>query len=719
VKRRLILVFALVAAVVGTWHAVPLRGTAPPRFEDVRSAYCPSDIRVLDRHGAVLHELRVDPRGRRLGWTPLADISPALPAAVIASEDRRFYAHRGVDWRALAAALWQRLDTGSARGASTISMQVAALLDPALRRTDTPRTFTAKWRQMCAAWALEGAWTKAQILEAYLNLVTFRGELQGIGAAADVLYGKAPHGLTSAESVVLAALIRAPNTTRELLARRAGWGADAAIVAAVERAVDAPRGAGPRIALAPHAARRLLPRIGPVPCGDTTSTLDADTQRAAAEFLRRHLLAIRDRSARDGAVLVVDNASGDVFAYVGSSGDLSSAAYVDGIQAPRQAGSALKPFLYGLALDRHLLTAASLLDDSPLEVSAGNGLFRPRDYDEHFRGSVSVRSALAGSLNIPAVRALLLVGPDAFADTLRAAGVAGVRRPGDYYGPALALGAADVTLWQLVTAYRALANGGVVTPLHLRPGETQSTPERVFSAAAAFVIGDVLADRDGRSATFGLENPLATPFWTAVKTGTSKDMRDNWCVGFSRRYTVGVWVGNFSGEPMRNVSGITGAAPIWEDLMTWLHRDLRSDPPAPPPGVRSAPAEFVGSAEPPRREWYLAGTEPVVTDVQPAASSQILSPTDGSIIALDPDIPARRERIAFIAATADVDARWQLDGADLGPAAATALWHPLAGRHRLALLDGAARPLGVVGFEVRGGGSTSRVEPARSRHIAR
>ncbi len=716
--RRVAIVLALVAVVVGARHAVPLRGASPPRFEDMRTSYCPSDIRLLDRHGAVLHELRVDPHGRRLAWTALADISPALPAAVIASEDRRFFAHRGVDWRAVAAALWQRLGGGATRGASTLSMQVAALLDPTLRRADTPRALSAKWQQMRAAWALEGAWTKGQILETYLNLVTFRGELQGVGAAADVLYGKAPHGLTSAESLVMAALIRAPNATREVLARRAGSGADPAIAAAVARAVDAPRGSGPRVALAPHAARRLLPQTGPVPCGDTASTLDADTQGAAAEFLRRHLLAIRDRSVRDAAVLVVDNASGDVLAYVGGSGDLSSAAHVDGIQAPRQAGSVLKPFLYALALDRRLLTAASLLDDAPLEVVAGNGLFRPRDYDEHFRGPVSVRSALAGSLNVPAVRTLLLVGPDDFADALRAVGVAGVRQPGDYYGPALALGAADVTLWQLITAYRALANGGVVAPLRLRLGDTQSAPaERVFSAAAAFVIGDVLADRDGRSATFGLENPLATSFWTAVKTGTSKDMRDNWCIGFSRRFTVGVWVGNFSGEPMHNVSGITGAAPIWEDMMTWLHRDIPSDPPAPQPGVHSAPAVFVGGAELPRLEWYIPGTEPVI-DPRPAASSQILSPTDGSIIALDPDIPARRERVAFIADTADGDARWQLDGTDFGPAGTTALWHPVAGRHSLALVDGAARQLGIVRFEVRGGRSATGPAPTRSRRTA-
>ena len=413
------------------------------------------------------------------------------------------------------------------------------------------------------------------------------------------------------------------------------------------------------------------------------------------------MLAIRDRSAHDAAVLVADNASGDVLAYVASSGDLSSARHVDGIQAARQAGSTLKPFLYALALDRHLLTAASLLEDSPLEIATGNGLFRPRDYDEHFRGLVSLRTALAGSLNVPAVRALLLIGPDALTERLRGLGFAGVHRPGDYYGPALALGSADVTLWELVNAYRALANGGVATPLHLRPDDAPPVPARVYSADTAFVVSDVLADRDSRSVTFGLDNPLATPFWTAVKTGTSKDMRDNWCVGYSRRYTVGVWVGNFSGAPMRDVSGITGAAPIWAEVMSWLHRDLPSDAPAPPPGVRGAVTTFADAAESPRREWFLAGTEPVPVDAVRAHAPRILAPTDGSVLALDPDIPAPRQRVAFEADSCGNGARWLLDGTDAGSAAQLTLWQPVAGFHTLTLVDDGARALAAVRFEVR------------------
>jgi penicillin-binding protein 1C len=752
----LLLALLLVAgAPVGARHAVPLR------YDEVRDTYCPSDVRLLDRHGAVLHELRIDHTRRRLAWTPLAAVSPALTAAVLDCEDRRFFSHGGVDWRAVAAAVWQRLRAGPPRGASTLSMQVAALLDPDLRRGGA-RTLAEKWRQMRAAWALERAWTKEQILEAYLNLVTFRGELQGIGAAAQVLFGKAPHGLTTAESVVLAALIRSPNADRAALTRRA-LGARAAgplsaqawrfresapgalpsassdqrtrrprpseLAAAIERAIAVPRGSGPRVALAPHAARRLLPQNGQTPCTDTPSTLDAATQRVAAASLRRQLLAIRDRSARDAAVLVAENATGDVLAYVASSGDLSRARHVDGIQAHRQAGSTLKPFLYARALERRLLTAASLLDDAPLEIPVGRGLFRPRNYDETFRGLVSLRTALAGSLNVPAVRTLMLVGPDDFADQLRQFGFGGVAQPGEYYGPSLALGSADVTLWELVTAYRTLANSGARTPLRLErgapsppgadrgertatdpaqppiPGGDGAPPSR---EQAAFIVADILADRDARSVTFGLESPLATRFWTAVKTGTSTDMRDNWCIGFSRRYTVGVWVGNFSGEPMRDVSGMSGAAPIWSDVMNWLHRDLPSDQPTPPPGVRRVTTGFADDAEPARDEWFLSGTEPLHAAPVRARSPQIVAPTDGSVIAIDPDIPAARQRVAFDADAAGDAARWMLDGRDLGPAAAPVLWQPVRGAHTLQLVDAAARALATVRFEVRGsaGGAT-------------
>jgi penicillin-binding protein 1C len=372
------------------------------------------------------------------------------------------------------------------------------------------------------------------------------------------------------------------------------------------------------------------------------------------------------------------------------------------VLARRQAGSALKPFLYGLAIEQRLLTAASLIEDAPLEIATPQGLYRPRNYDERHRGLVSVRTALGASLNTPAVRTLEMLGGEPFLARLRALGFAGLTRPATHYGPSLALGSADVSLWELVAAYRTLATGGLASPLRLTAGDT--TPTRVLPADATFLVAQLLADREGRSPTFGLESVLATPGWSAVKTGTSKDMRDNWCVGFSDRVTIGVWVGNFSGAPMHDVSGVTGAAPIWAELMEAVHRDGASRPPAPPDGVVTTTVAFPRDVEPPRPEWFLAGTETRVPAARALAGAppRIRTPTAGTRLALDPDVPAGHQRLLLEADTGDRALRWRLDGTDLGPAHRPQLWEPRPGRHVLALVDGNARSVDEVAFEVRG-----------------
>jgi penicillin-binding protein 1C len=463
------------------------------------------------------------------------------------------------------------------------------------------------------------------------------------------------------------------------------------------------------VALAPHAAARLL-KARPSDGGPVVrlpSTLDGALQHFVVETLNRQLLAVHDQRVQDGAVLVVDNASGEVLAYVGGSGDLSGARYVDAVQARRQAGSALKPFLYAMAFDQRLLTPASLLEDAPLEVATPTGLYRPHNYDEQFRGLVSVRTALAGSLNVPAVRTLGLVGSESMVQQLRRLGFAGVVEAGDFYGPSLALGSADVSLWEMVGAYRALATGGVWSPLRMTAGDVAGESRRVYSERAVFQVSSILSDRESRGVTFGLENPLATHFWTAVKTGTSKEMRDNWAVGYSRRYTVGVWVGNVTGEPMRNVSGVTGAAPIWLEVMARLHEKMPSEAPPPPPGLARREVAFAGGVEPARREWFSDGTEPsaMAPDrTAMAAPARILAPVTGTILALDPDIPVGRQRVPFEARDAVRGERWLLDGALLGDAADFMLWPPAPGRHRLSVVARDGRILDTVTFVVRGAG---------------
>ncbi|HKD68447.1 MAG TPA: penicillin-binding protein 1C [Candidatus Binataceae bacterium] len=705
-KRASICAAAVAAIAAIAWWMIPPAGV--PRFDEVRLRWRPSDAQLLDRHGEPLHEARIDRHGRRLAWTALDDISPALVSVVIRSEDRRFWQHHGVDLPAIARSAGAlMLSRRGAGGASTITMQLAALLDPALAPAHLRKSLWQKLVQMKAACGMERTWSKRQILEAYLNLVTYRGELQGVSAAARVMFGKQPDGISPGEAVVMAELLKAPNARKAALARRAralrnALGPEAPapeeITDAVNRATSVRGSDFTRVALAPGLAERWLTGAH----RSLRCTLDRGLQSFATRTLRSQILQVHDRHVTDGAVLVVDNASGEVWAYVAGSGDLSSAAYVDGVRAPRQPGSTLKPFLYGLALERRLLTPASLLLDTPLELPEERGLYRPLDYDRQFRGLVSMRTALASSLNIPAVRTASLLGVEALAEHLRRLGFEEIIEEGDYYGASIALGSPDVSLWNLVKAYRTLADAGVLSPLRLFSSDVTSTA-RIYSPATAYLVSDILADRASRSATFGLQNSLATRYWSAVKTGTSKDMRDNWCVGYTRRFTVGVWVGNFSGAAMHNVTGITGAAPVWLEVMNYLYERYGGGAVPRPEGLREQTVEFPEAVEPARPEWFIAGTEPGTALVRlNNRNPRILSPAADTIIALDPDIPRPLQRVTFEAGPATTSARWKLDARDMGSAAELVLWPPTPGVHVLALTDRSGRALDQVSFKVRG-----------------
>ncbi len=315
----------------------------------------------------------------------------------------------------------------------------------------------------------------------------FRGELVGIDALARTLFGKAPHGLDDVESAIAAALVRAPNAPAAQVSRRASR-------CAARHAGRSHRlhGAGPaghrRLArrawpagegIAPHVARRLL--AGRPGGARITSTLDAGLQRLALQTLQQHVKELSGQHVEDGAVVVLDNASGEVLAWVGSTGDLSDAAQVDMAASRRQPGSTPEAFLYAEAIAEKRLTAASLLHDSPAHLKTASGLYIPQNYDRQFKGWVSVRTALASSLNVPAVRAGAMVTPDTLARQLDALGL-NLREPGGYYGYSLALGSAEVTLADLTNAYRALANLGRVAPIAFTPGLGHAPPRRWIRA---------------------------------------------------------------------------------------------------------------------------------------------------------------------------------------------------------------------------------------------
>ncbi len=699
-----------------------------PTFDTFKSQHHVSEAWLLDRNGERLHTLRMDDTIRRLPWVKLEALSPAMQEALIASEDKRFYEHGGVDWKAALGAAWDRLLTDSNRGASTISMQLAGLLDPRLARNTGGRSYEQKWDQMLAARELEKNWSKPQILEAYLNAVTFRGELSGINAASWGLFQKHPSGLSKTEASLLSALLRGPNARPDKVAERA---------CDVAGKLSPPRPdcksitalawsslvASPRIPfqnqIAPHVARQALKKPGQV----VKTTLDANLQRFALRMLQQQLAELKARQVEDGAVVVLDNQTGEILAYIGSSLTTSDSPDVDAVRAPRLAGSTLKPFLYALAIEQKVLTAASLLDDSPLSVETAGGQYLPQNYDRDFKGWVSLRTALGSSLNVPAVRTLVLLEPEPFYDQLKKLGFSTLTRDADHYGYSLALGGAEVTLLELANAYRALANGGKLgaytfSPSPLRGegwgGGDITKKRQVLDPATAWIISDILADREARALTFGFDNALGTSGWSAVKTGTSKDMRDNWCVGYSDRYTVGVWIGNASGEPMHDVSGVTGAAPIWQAIMNNLHARQPSRSPVPPKKIELQHIRFEPAVEPPRREAFIKGTGMAVVSLPEAAIAppRIIGPGNGALLALDPDIPANRQLVRFAARPTQPGLKWQTSG---HPPIASGnngelRWMPTPGQHVIQLLDENGTLLDETRLTVRG--SIQRIDNA-------
>ncbi len=701
--KRPWLKIGLLAIAVTSLFAV-FATSKPVEFEATKAQFRPSEAQLLDRNGQLIHELRVDFRGRRLPWINLDAVSPILAKTVIFAEDRHFYDHSGVAWMSLARAAWGAVHGQARGGASTITMQLAALLDPDLQPTHGQRSSAQKWTQIRAALALERAWSKAQILEAYLNLASFRGEIVGVHSASRLLLGKAPSGLNQSEALLLAAMLPAPNGQAARLAQRACvlgqlMNATTSCAGLRDRAkamLSQPPRDIQRIIDAPHVARQLLSKTN----WSVRSTLNGELQRFASETLQRELAQLKTRNVNDGAILAVDNHSGDVLAYAGNGAAASSAIFVDGVRAFRQAGSTLKPFLYELALEKKLLTAASPLDDSPVNIVTKTGLYVPQNYDREFRGWVKVRTALASSLNVPAVKTLALVGGDQFLQRLRDLGFSQLNEGDEFYGPALALGGAEVNLWQLTNAYRTLANEGRHGPLQLSLA-TKASPGAapVLDPGGAYIVSDILSDRAARSLSFGLENVLATRYWSAAKTGTSKDMRDNWCIGFSRRYTVGVWVGNFDGSPMTNVSGVTGAAPIWLALMDYLHANSPEPARAMPKNVLRA--EVSQSTQ---GELFLTGTETSGTTLKPAATRQarIAYPRDGEILSLDSDIPDSNQRVRFEAEPENKNYRWVLEDAKNSVTKNGFWWSPQAGKFKLTLVDETGKELDSIRFEVRG-----------------
>ena len=698
--------------------AATLDDLVPPP-ESLQSITAAASVpRILDRHGTPLN-VTLENDWNVHDIVPLHEIPGFLKRAFIHAEDKRFHRHGGPDWIARAAALRTNLASGrTVRGGSTITEQVVRMLHP------RPRTLWARWLEGFEAARLQAANTKDEILEFYLNQVPYAANRRGVRQAADYYFSRDLDTLSRKEMLALAVLVRSPSRLDLYRSREA---VDATIRRLADLMVE-------RGELAPAERERLLdeefnlrkPELpvsaphfvsfvksaiaaGPAPGPWTATTLDAGLQRTVQDLLDRRLAYTGDKRAEHGAVLVVDNRSREVLAWVvGGGGDPAGPrTHIDAVRAPRQPGSALKPMLYGLALDSGW-TAATVIDDSPLAAGVGPGLHAYQNYSRRFYGPIGLRDALGNSLNIPALKALHFVGSSAYLGFLRELGFTSLNEHPDVYGDGLALGNGAVSLYELVQAYAALADGGHFRPLTVlaEPGrqspgrrasgrQTSGRPasgRQVLSEEGASLIANILSDPDARSLEFGRASVLNFQAPTAVKTGTSSDFRDAWAVGFDTRHTAGVWMGNLDQTPSQGVTGSTGPAILLRSIFTELSRNEEPQPLYLSPGLRRASVCVSDPGSPSRdcvtrEEWFVPGTEPAGPVTSPPAYEAIAfrQPTPGLLLAMDPRLPPEHQAFELRLDGAEAGDRvdWTIDGDPYRTLGGSLLWRLRRGTHRV------------------------------------
>ncbi|WP_013321636.1 penicillin-binding protein 1C [Gloeothece verrucosa] len=704
-----------------------------------------------DRNGLPLGTLLTRDQDHTVAVS-LKAVSPTFIQAILATEDGDFYHHGALDLKATARAIVQAIKAKRVvSGASTITMQLARMLEPA------PRTLTAKGAEIWLSWRISAGMNKDEILAAYINRLPMGSNIYGVEAASRVYFGIPAAELTLAQASLLAAIPNDPSRLNpyenwQPLKRRQryvlnrmvqeGYITDAQRDRALDEAISLqPRQQG--IIAAPHFLFWVASQLPKQHPPQIQTTLDRPLQQFVETQVREVVRTLAPHNVQQAAAIVIDNHSGEILAYVGSLDYFNSAQFGrnDGVQALRQPGSTLKPFLYQLALEKRLIRPNTVLADVPTHYAIpGAKLYSPSDYSETFYGPARVRIALANSLNVPAVRVLEKVGVSVFLERLHQLGFTHLNQSPEYYGLGLTLGSGEVSLLELAHAYRILAQQG-----QLRKEVACNVCTKV-SASSAFpssptwsLITDILSDRYARAKAFGVDSVLNLPFPAAVKTGTSSHFRDTWTVGFTTDYTVATWVGNFNGEPMRQVSGVMGAAPLWNRIMLHLHEN---HPPAPFPSPRGMvkrpvcalsglkpgaacpfivqeyflPADLADYETHPDRFYQLVrgGNSPAYrlnlppeydewlakqqdNSTYESASLRILFPRQGDIFLSN----GENQRLAFkVGGSFDKAIEWRLNGQKLGVGTASSFFWPVhPGQWTLEVRSGES--VKRVSFEVR------------------
>jgi penicillin-binding protein 1C len=659
-----------------------------PDLDTLPAHLTPPSIRLTDRNGQLLYDILPQEGGRHANIS-LGQIPLQLQQATIATEDANFYTNPGVDWRGILRAIWINLQGGrTLSGGSTLTQQVARNLLLS-QQERFQQTFIRKAREILLALQLSRHYSKAEILELYLNQTYYGGLSYGVEAAAQTYFGKSVSELDLAESALIAGLPQAPAIYNPFTDMKRAKARQEIVLGRMEEegyitadqhrlAADEPLmlASTPYPMEAPHFSLMVRSQLDQLftpqelsQYGSLTvrTSLNLDWQHLAEQAVRKQIEELKQtpdglgHNLNSAALVALDPRSGEILALVGSPDyqDASIAGAINMVLSPRQPGSALKPLLYAAALDPShpgpWTAATSILDVSTSFVTHDGDAYTPSNYDLKEHGPVLVREALASSLNIPAVKTLEHVGINQFLEFIKMLGISTLGNP-DNYDLSLALGGGEVRLLDLTAAYAAFANGGYrlspVSILDIQDStgsllyENRSTlKERVMDERLAWLITDILSDDNARVIGFGQNSILNLDRPAAVKTGTTSNFHDNWTVGYTPDLIVGVWAGNTNYEPMRDVSGVTGAAPIWHEVMRSFLSGQPAQPFSKPQGlVQVEVCALSGFLPTPacqyrHMEWFIEGTQP--TRFDPFYKRVVIDPATGQLA--DETTPAERQ----------------------------------------------------------------------------
>ena len=635
-------------------------------------------VKIYDRNEELLFEI-LNEKGRQ-SYIPMSEIPDYLKDAFLSIEDQRFYEHSGVDFAAILRAIWQNVSAGEiVSGGSTITQQVVRNIIGVNKK----RTILQKIKESILALKISKLFDKDEVFEIYLNSIYFGGLAYGVESASWQYFNKSSANLDLAESAFLAGLPQAPNRYYPFKHFEKAKERQKDVLSAMldnnkitedefNQALEEDLKLRPSPSLskrAPHFVDFVLSNCGSDCRSDGGSnsgsnnivtTLDLGMQERVENIIQLDLTFLSKFNIENGAVVILDVKTGEILAMVGSK-DYENAEIQGAVNVAtslRQPGSSIKPLVYASAIEKGW-SADTIILDEPVQFETAEGLpYSPKNFDLIYRGEVTLAEALAQSLNVPAVKTLDYVGIDPFLRLAESFGITTFDQPAEHYGLSLALGSGEVRLLELSNAYSVFANKGKRAPVRFLKSDEPIDHQSVIQPQTAQIISTILSSNELRMPAFGEENPLKFAFPAAAKTGTTRNFRDNWTLGYTDDYVVGVWVGNARGEVMEGVSGISGAGPIFYKIMNMLN-------------------EMTGTKLTAKQDIRIP--ESTATSPYFQEAFRIITPFANDVFLFDPSKPSEFQKIKL---EASEPAEWFVDGQFVGKGESV-LWPLEKGEHRI------------------------------------